>query len=34
MDALLRKEADESAYGKVHDPALTITGIYSGKITM
>ena len=28
VDALQRKEAEESACGKVHDPALTITEIY------
>ena len=28
VDALQRKEAEESACGKVHDPALTITKIY------
>ena len=28
VDALQRKEAEESACGKVHDPALKITEIY------
>ena len=28
MGALQRKEAEESACGKVHDPALKITEIY------
>ena len=32
---LQRKEAEESAYGKVHDPAFKITEIYfQEKITM
>ena len=29
VDALQRKEAEESACGKVHDPAFKITEIYS-----
>ena len=28
VDALQRKEAEESACGKMHDPALKITEIY------
>ena len=28
VDALQRKEAEESALGKVHDPSLQITEIY------
>ena len=31
MDALQRKEAEESACGKVHDPAFKIIEIYSQK---